>query len=357
MSTGLIPSSTAPLGTNNHDATDFVQALNDLLPPQFAEFRAMKPELRETLAQTMWFHNTRELFHVVAPAILGTKFLCEILPVYAPMIRVLHRLAVANGKMAADDPKRRTWRMIGHVPTTSIKTNTDKEAVAVREDDAICWASVCAEVFRSTPQYVNKLTVEVPLLPPLPEEATGAEEFSDTGSRGADDGGEDSNKNAETKTHSATKKRAASRKRKTAKGAKSETEKSEPDTEKGVVLIPAPAFKAGDVEALYKFLDGNGCSGLVPLDAVFGGLEEYEFQSTLSRFCNKIAYAFHPNRLNVRVERVGEESKSPMHALKARVSELEADLAQVRGQMHMMVQKAIEIKDPEEWLEWINEQD
>jgi hypothetical protein len=95
----------------------------------------------------------------------------------------------------------------------------------------------------------------------------------------------------------------------------------------------------------------------VPLDAVFGELEESEFQSKLSRFCNKLAYAFFPNKLNVRVERVGEESKSPMPALKARVSELEADLAQVRGQMHAMVAKANELRDPTAFLEWINEQD
>jgi hypothetical protein len=44
-----------------------------------------------------------------------------------------------------------------------------------------------------------------------------------------------------------------------------------------------------------------------PLNAVFGGLEKGEFQAKLSRFANKIAYAFFPYRLNVRVESVGEK--------------------------------------------------
>jgi hypothetical protein len=45
-----------------------------------------------------------------------------------------------------------------------------------------------------------------------------------------------------------------------------------------------------------------------------------------------------------------------MHQLKARVVELESDLAQVRGQIHKMVAKANELRDPAAFLEWINEQ-
>ena len=313
MSAEPIPFAAAqPSDGNNPDTREFVQALNELLPPRYTEIRDMTPEVRETLTETMWYHNTTELLQLVAPPIVGTKFLCEILPVFAPMIRKLHALAVANGKMAADNPLRLTWRMIDHRPTSTISTNGRE--VRIQPEDAICWAAICAEKFESSPQYINKLTNVVKALPPLPEEPTEkeAEESSDNGSDasgtgGAANGAEDGNKDAEAKTgNSTTKKRAASKKRKTAKATKTKTKGQEPDPGKGVILIPAPKFTKGDVEALYNFLDGNGCGGLVPLTAVFAGLEEAEFQSKLSRFCNRIAYAFFPNKLNVRVEGLGE---------------------------------------------------
>jgi len=169
--------------TSSALAPDVAQALNSLLPPQFAEVRTMKPEVREALTETMWYHQTTELFHLIAPAIVGTKFLSEALPIYAPMIRKLHLLAVANGRMAADSKLRLTWGMIGHVPTQKTKTNMGKEAVAIQEDGAICWAAICAEVFQTSPSYVNKLTAEIPLLPPLPEEAMPEEEKKEEGRR------------------------------------------------------------------------------------------------------------------------------------------------------------------------------
>ena len=343
MSTGSTPFSvTAP------PAGDFVQALNDLLPPQFAEVKAMSPDVRETLTESMWYHHTTELFHLITPAILGTKFLCEVLPVYAPMIRRLHALAVANGKMAAGNPLRLTWKMINYAPTQNTKTNMDKEAVAIHEDDAICWAAICAEVFQTSPSYVNKLTAEVPLLPPLPEETMPDEEKNEEEEESGSATTTQAEEGTRTDTDTNSSKKRTGKKRK----------KPEPDTGKSVVLIPAPNLQKGDVEALYKFLDGNGANGLVPLDAVFGGLEEGEFQSKLSRFSNKIAYAFFPNKLNVRVERVGDESKSPGPQLKARVVELEAQLVHVQSQMQMMADQAAE--HPEQtcaqFTEWLEEQ-
>jgi hypothetical protein len=353
MSTGLITFPTAPLTGNK-----FAQALNDLLPKQFADYRAMTPELRETLTESLWYQNATELFVVIAPAILGTKFLCETLPVYAPMIRKLHHLAVANGRMAADSPMRRTWRMIGHTPTTCI--NTNGQEVKIQPDDAICWAGICSEVFQTSPSYVNKLTAEVPLLPPLPEEAKEKEgeegSEGDAANTGGADGAEHRNNRSEGATGGSAGKRAARKKHRTAKGAASAAKEPETDPSKTTVLIPVPELKTGDVEALYEFLCGNGASGVAPIDAVFGGLEEGEFRSKLSRFSNRIAYAFFPHKMNVRVERVGEESKSSMYQLNARVVELEADLAQVRGQMHKMVAKANELRDPATVLEWINKQ-
>jgi hypothetical protein len=352
--------------TSSPFAPDYAQALNSLLPPQFAEFRKMKEEVRETLTETMWFHDTQELFHLVAPAILGSKFLCETLPVYAPMIRKLHALAVANGKMAADNKLRLTWKMIGHVPTQKIKTNVGKEAVAIQEDDAICWAAICAEVFQTSPSYVNKLTAEVPLLPPLPEETAEEQKECET----ATPTHTEKSKRAGTFKKSArtegTVTRKATGKADTA-DAKSEEKaanKTDNDPNTTTVLIPAPELKKGDVGGLYKFLDGNGCSGLVPLDAVFGGLEEGEFQSKLSRFGNAIAYAFFPNKLNVRVERVGEETeadkktqqlKCRLEESQAKIRELESTVCTVQSQMEMMVEAAHQSKNPQEWLEWLEE--
>jgi hypothetical protein len=345
MSTGSTPSPavTAP------PASDFAQALNDLLPPLFAEVKAMSPDVRETLTESMWYHQTTELFHLITPAILGTKFLSEVIPVFAPIIRKLHALAVANGRMAASNALRLTWKMINYVPTQKTKTNMDKEAVAIHEDDAICWAAICAEVFQTSPSYVNKLTTEVPLLPPLPEETMPDEEKNEE----EEESGSATTTQAEEGTRTDTdtnssKKRTGKKKQK----------KPEPDAGKTVVLIPAPDLQKGDVETLYKFLDGNGANGLVPLDAVFGGLEEGKFQSKLSRFANAIAYAFFPNKLNVRVERVGEESKSPVHQLKEQVKELESDLAQARGQMQMMADQAAEHPEQTcaEFSEWLEAQ-
>jgi hypothetical protein len=314
MSAEPIPFSTVqPPGGNDPGTREFVQALHKLLPPKFAEVREMSPEMRETLTETMWYQETTELFHLIAPAILGPTFLSEVLPIYSPMLRRLHLLAIANGRMSADNPMRRTWGMIGHIPTRKINTNGKK--VAIQSDDAICWTSICAEVFNSSPQYVNKLTTEVTLLPLLPgetdEQGKEHQESSDTA---AVVGASDDSTEAETITEEVLPKTVDSRTEKTvaaesgtAKEATTETEGQEPCPGTGVLLIPAPVFTKGDVEALYNFLVGNGASGLAPLDAVLGGLEEAEFQSKLSRFCNKIASAFFPNKLNVRVERLGED--------------------------------------------------
>jgi hypothetical protein len=300
------------------DVTNLTQ-LTTLLPPKFEELRAMKPEAREALAAKMWFHDTRSLLEMVAPVIGSTKFLCEVIPVMAPVIRKLHSLAKINQRLPKDAKERITWKMIGHTPTTSIKTN-DRE-IKVMEDDAIGWTSLCGEIFQTSPAYVNKLTAQLPALPTdeefVPETAEETKAESDAAvakkQRRADaDAAKAKSKREAQEAQTATaaaakaeepgKTKATTAKTATGNAAAGTTaKKTETPTHSNTILIPAPEFRQGDVKALYDFLDGNGCSGLVPLDAVFAEYKVKEFAEKLERFALMIANAFHNDKLSVRV--------------------------------------------------------
>jgi hypothetical protein len=123
--------------------------LTQFVPPDHGYWAGLAPEDREKEISALWHKDQLEALKVVAPAMLQFEYACNILPVYAPMIREIREQAKINARPTAGQ-KQYMWKDIG-----------------VDREGPITWTTICEVIFRRCIQHINRLIADTKKIMPL----------------------------------------------------------------------------------------------------------------------------------------------------------------------------------------------
>ena len=291
-STALAPSTPAqsPINTAAADFTKLVESL-----PFYKEMKTMTRPQKVAFAATQWFCHTLDTLNVVGSLFTGTASLAEIICEYAPFVEKIRSLAKENAGKEEGDAGRITWKSIGVVPTATYKLH-GKE-ITIKEDDAIGWTSLCAQVMRGTsPQYVNRVINEKlrPALPAYRLEEEDEEAFAPSNPpRSSRNIKPFSPAGSSESAQESTVKVSADGKVTQTPFAKPGTQEEKPAPK----MMPIPDLKTGDVDALIAFLNADSVTGAVPpMDAVFAGLSDFDVAMKAGQLARKIVDEYVTNK-------------------------------------------------------------
>lgn len=265
--------------------TGLVDSLNAILNrlPLYSTLKNLDREEKVKKAAADWFCRPLDCLNAIAAALNAAMSLAEVVSVYAPYIMKVRDLAKKNAAMEEGEAGRKTWRDLGIIPNAAYKLH-GKEIV-IKEDDPISWYGVCAQVFHSSPQYVNR-KVNDTIRPALP--AFTFEEEKDNSSSGITPLSTPTGDESMVRTFTINAKPDA--------GDEMDEEDETPVSSivkpvtKQVATMPVPEIKPGDVDGLISFLAADGVTNAVtPLDAVFGEVEsDFQLAQKLQQFNDRI---------------------------------------------------------------------
>lgn len=123
--------------------------LTQFVPPDHDYWAGLTPEDREKEISVLWHKDQLAALRVIAAPLLQFEYACNILPVYAPMLRKIREQAKINARPTAGQ-KQYMWKDIG-----------------IDREGPITWTSICEVIFRRCIQHVNRCIADTKKIMPL----------------------------------------------------------------------------------------------------------------------------------------------------------------------------------------------
>lgn len=135
------------------DALSFLDqttsVLMQFMPSDHDYWAGLTSEDREKEISALWHKDQLAALKVIAPPMLQFEYACNIIPVYAPMIRKIREQAKINARPTAGQ-KQYLWKDIG-----------------VDREGPITWTTICEVIFRRCIQHINRLIADTKKIMPL----------------------------------------------------------------------------------------------------------------------------------------------------------------------------------------------
>jgi hypothetical protein len=277
------------------DVGDIQKILDSI--PRFNDIKNLDRTEVVKMAAKDWFDNNIEGVGLITNSLIAAESFMTIIVTSAPYVQKWRDLMKINSSKAMQNSDRSKWAELGIktfksfgivVPEGTTVPMNGKD-VPVTKDDAVTWTKWCHVVWRKSPQVINgKIdttrkalgTTYLPepehhpapipaIHPPAPPVQGGTMREV---SLHIDEDGEVTVKEPEIETPDLLGKLGT---RLGAAPAK--------------VMMPVPSLKQGDVDAFIKFNQADSVVGAVPpMDAVFGGLEDFHLAKKVGELARKI---------------------------------------------------------------------